>query len=169
MTPFTIYMSTRSTIPFDFSLENWPSIFELSWQFIVFLLVQDFLFYTNHRILHHPKLYWAHKIHHEHRQSISISSHCMHPVDFLIAGALPSTLGFTFLSSLARIHFVTVILWTIFRMIHGYELHCGYTWTWSTQSLLPYTVGPDNHDFHHSMNAGNYGSIFIFWDAFFQT
>jgi sterol desaturase/sphingolipid hydroxylase (fatty acid hydroxylase superfamily) len=54
-------------------------------------------------------------------------------------------------------------------MIQSYEGHCGYTWTWNTLSLFPYTVGSDYHDFHHAMNVGNYGSIFVFWDALFKT
>jgi methylsterol monooxygenase/4-alpha-methyl-delta7-sterol-4alpha-methyl oxidase len=54
-------------------------------------------------------------------------------------------------------------------MIQSYEGHCGYTWSWNTLSLFPYTVGSDFHDFHHAMNAGNYGSVFMIWDALFHT
>ena len=164
-----LYLSTSSTLPFDFNYDTWPSTFEIFWQFIVFLLTQDFFFYSAHRLLHHPKLYWIHKFHHEHRQSIPIASPCMHPIEYLLAGTLPSTLGFQILSRLTRVHFSTMIIWLIFRLIHGYEVHCGYTWTWSIQSIFPYAIASDHHDFHHAMNAGNYGSIFLFWDALFQT
>lgn len=54
-------------------------------------------------------------------------------------------------------------------MFQSYEGHSGYTWTWNTLSLFPFTVGSDYHDFHHAMNSGNFGSVFIFWDALFKT
>lgn len=54
-------------------------------------------------------------------------------------------------------------------MVQSYEGHCGYMWTWNTLSLFPWTVGSDYHDFHHAMNDGNFGSVWIFWDVVFGT
>ena len=67
------------------------------------------------------------------------------------------------------VHYVTILIWLIFRLLQSYEGHCGYQWTWNILSLFPATVGSDYHDFHHSNNSGNYGSVFVFWDAIFNT
>jgi sterol desaturase/sphingolipid hydroxylase (fatty acid hydroxylase superfamily) len=36
-------------------------------------------------------------------------------------------------------------------------------------SFIKWKLGSDYHDFHHSHNVGNFGSMFGFWDAFWKT
>ena len=49
------------------------------------------------------------------------------------------------------------------------EGHSGYDWSWGQMSFLPWKLGPDYHDFHHSQNIGNFGSMFGFWDTYMKT
>lgn len=64
VTPVMVYISIITSLPYEFSLELWPSSFELIWQFTFFLLVEDILFYLSHLLLHQPSWYWIHKKHH---------------------------------------------------------------------------------------------------------
>lgn len=36
-------------------------------------------------------------------------------------------------------------------------------------SFLPGKLDPEYHDFHHSHNVGNFGSMFGFWDTIMNT
>lgn len=164
-----VYISVLTSLPYTFSISEWPSTGKLLWQFSFFLIVEDVMFYFSHLLLHQPGWYWIHKYHHEYRQTISLAAHYVHPIEYVLAGTLPSSLGFQLLSFVTPVHYSTVLVWLIYRMIQSYEGHCGYTWSWNTLSLFPYTVGSDFHDFHHAMNVGNYGSVFMIWDALFHT
>lgn len=75
-----VYVSILTSLPYEFSLEKWPSTFELIWQFSLFLVIEDILFYLSHRLLHQPNWYWIHKYHHEYRQTISLAAHYVHPI-----------------------------------------------------------------------------------------
>lgn len=39
VTPIMVWISIQTSLPFDFSLSNWPTKFELIWQFAFFLLL----------------------------------------------------------------------------------------------------------------------------------
>lgn len=93
----------------------------------------------------------------------------MHPIEYVLAGTIPSTMGFQLLSMVYPVHYCTVLVFLIYRIIQSYEGHCGYTWSWNTLSLFPFTVGSDHHDFHHAANMGNFGSVFLFLDAWHKT
>ena len=58
------------------------------------MLIEDFTFYWGHRILHLPKLYRFHKIHHEFTNTTSIAVLYCHPVEHIFALMLPNALGF---------------------------------------------------------------------------
>jgi sterol desaturase/sphingolipid hydroxylase (fatty acid hydroxylase superfamily) len=51
-----------------------PSYFELAWQIAFCMIAEDMSFYWVHRALHHPKLYFLHKKHHEFYNTISIAA-----------------------------------------------------------------------------------------------
>lgn len=95
--------------------------------------------------MHHPKLYWIHKVHHEYKQPISISSHHFHPIEYIGLSAFGSTVGFRILSLGTHVHISSLFIWLWYRMVQASDRHCGYTFTWSTLDLIPYSEGPDNH------------------------
>ena len=67
------------------------------------------------------------------------------------------------------VHFATMFIFFTFRLIETCEGHCGYEWSWSTTSFLPFKLDSDYHNFHHAYNIGNYGSMFGFWDNMMGT
>ena len=140
----------------------------LTLSLIFFMLVEDFIFYWAHRFLHLKWIYpHIHKMHHTHTSTVSIAAEYVHPVEFLLSGVLPSSLGPILLGY--HSHFVTLIAWYILRYCESLDGHCGYDFSWSPFRLIPLSSGGAYHDFHHAVNIGNYGSLFSAWDSIFGT
>lgn len=154
---------------FTYSMEDWPTIPTMLGQFVVIILAEDAFFYWAHRTFHHPKLYWIHKRHHEYNIPIAISALYAHPLEFVFCDSLAFLVGAVFLSYVAKIHLITLLVWHCFRILETCEVHCGYEWSWSQLSFLPWKLNVEKHDFHHSHNVGNFGSEFGFWDSLMGT
>ena len=73
------------------------------------------------------------------------------------------------LSRLTHVHFITIFIWIFYRSLQTCLGHSGYDLCFDPGNLLPFAIGADHHDFHHAQNCGNYGSLFMFWDALFGT
>jgi sterol desaturase/sphingolipid hydroxylase (fatty acid hydroxylase superfamily) len=147
-----------------FSVEEFPSAWEVLSHHSCFILAEDCLFYWSHRVLHsHPWLYSSvHKQHHEFRITIGIASEYAHPLEFIFGNILPSSAGALLLGS--NVHFSTLLAWYALRVCKTTDAHCGYQFAWSPFRLLPFSGTAAFHDYHHSHNLGNYGSFFSLWD-----
>lgn len=164
----TLFSIVTDGVKMKFSLEDYPTSWELIVQIIFFMLVEDFCFYWAHRLLHHPKLYpYIHKKHHEYYTAISIASEYAHPLEFFFSNIIPTSVGPILLGS--KTHFFTIIAWFILRVNETIDGHSGYEFSWSPFRLLPFSGGANYHDFHHSHNQGNFGSFFSLWDTFCGT
>ncbi len=134
----------------------WPSLFEIAWQLVVCILVQDTIFYWSHRALHHPRLFRAiHVKHHTFRHVRGHAAEYAHPVESvanLVAFMLPAILLGT--------HLVTYGIWVAIRVIETVEAHSGYA----------FTRLASRHAFHHLYAAkGCLGSFFGIWDRLMGT
>ena len=139
----------------------WPSWFEVAWQFAFFMVVCDTLLYWFHRMLHLPMFYARfHKQHHEFKAPIPVSSEYFSFFEEVGTGFIPTLGGAIFLGH--RVHIITLVLWIAFRISESSEAHLGYDLGyWSVFSL----GRPANRHFlHHSVNTGNFGAFFTFWD-----
>ena len=71
-----------------------PSASQLICEFVVFILVEEVLFYYSHRALHHPALYrHIHKRHHEWQTPIAIVAMYCHPLEHLVSNVIPVFVG----------------------------------------------------------------------------
>lgn len=136
---------------------------------VLFMLMEDFLFYVSHRMLHHPYLYWIHKKHHEYDQTTVLAAQYTHPLEYILSGLIPTAAGQLILANFTRVHFVTIYLWIMYRSVQGCFGHTGYDFDFEHGNMFPFGLTADHHDFHHANNCGNYGSLFMFWDALFGT
>lgn len=68
-----------------------------------------------------------------------------------------------------RIHLVTTLVWTVYRVSESHDAHSGYDWPWSPFRLVPFSAPASYHNFHHSHNVGNYATFFSLWDTVFGT
>jgi sterol desaturase/sphingolipid hydroxylase (fatty acid hydroxylase superfamily) len=128
-------------------------------------VISDFGFYATHRLMHLPKLYRFHKVHHEYKNNDILAAQHFHPIDFFISIASPVLLTTVFV----RPHAFTQFMAGLWIFTANLDDHIGYAFPWSPVRWFPLSAGTDAHEFHHQVNMGCYGSKFQIWDAIFQT
>eukprot|EP00300_Choanocystis_sp_HF-7_P006034 c14439_g1_i2.p1 GENE.c14439_g1_i2~~c14439_g1_i2.p1 ORF type:complete len:212 (+),score=28.33 c14439_g1_i2:181-816(+) len=128
----------------------------------LFMVIEDTTFYWCHRGLHaSPFLYKTiHKIHHQCQIPVGVCSENTHPIEFVFSNILPLMAG----PLLLRSHLCTTWLWIVWRIGATVDDHCGYDFPWSFYRVVPFSGSATFHDLHHSVNTGNYGSFFQWWD-----
>jgi 4-alpha-methyl-delta7-sterol-4alpha-methyl oxidase len=142
-----------------------PPWYEVVWQLLLFVYLDDFLYYWMHRAFHSPWLYrHIHGLHHRISTPWAITGHYMHPLEFIATAGL-MLVGPLLLGS----HVVTLYLWIILRQWEAAEGHCGYDFPWSPGKLIPGSHGAAHHDFHHSRFVGNYAGFLPLHDKLFHT
>jgi sterol desaturase/sphingolipid hydroxylase (fatty acid hydroxylase superfamily) len=128
---------------------------------------EDFYFFWSHWAFHHPLLYRFHKVHHEYTITVSTAGFHFHLFEAFVTQQINAGIYMKAAMAYAPIHVNTLIYWYIFRTWDAYNGHCGYVFPWSPLQLIPFCTNDDYHDFHHTQNYGNYGSLFRFWDILF--
>jgi methylsterol monooxygenase len=109
-------------------------------------LLYNIIFFYCHYFLHSPKVYkYFHKVHHEWKAPISISSYYAHPIDHFFVNWLdlaipPLLLGAD--STIITIWYTSVLFITVCH-------HSGFK--------LPLLPDPYFHDYHHANFTKNYG------------
>ena len=144
-----------------------PSALQLISQLVIFMVINDALFYWAHRLLHtFPWLYKkVHSQHHRFTTPISWAAEFAHPVEALLANTIPTLAG----PFIMRAHLFTIFVWMIVRMWETLDAHGGFDFPFSPWRLLsPVLLGAEGHDWHHSHNRGNYG-VSRFWDLLMGT
>jgi len=160
--PILVYLDWLSGTKFRFDLESFPTIGELIPQMIFFLFVEDTMYYWMHRLLHWGKMYrFVHKIHHEYHITVSIAGAYVHPMEYLLADLIPTSMGAKLLGS--RCHFATFLIWAGLRIVGASDAHSGYEFPWSPYSL-PFFRSSTFHNYHHTHSDANYGALFPIWD-----
>jgi len=169
--PILVYVPLSKTSAFkehNMSVEGLPSPICLALSVFFCMVCEDFTFYWMHRLLHHRRLYpYIHKMHHQYTHSVSIAAEYSHPVEFILGNLLPTAVGPALLGP--NMHIVTVFAWYMVRVGETLDGHCGYDFSFSPLRLIPMSGGAEYHDFHHSVNIGNYASFFSIWDTVFGT
>ena len=145
-----------------FPLPRWH---EVLGQLLVFVYLDDALFYGMHRALHTRWLFrHVHAVHHRIYTPWAITGNYMHPLEFVLTAAL-AMLG----PALFHAHPLTLWIWIAFRQWEAAEGHCGYDLPLSPTRLLPGSDGAVHHDFHHARVRGNYAGFLRHVDALFGT
>jgi sterol desaturase/sphingolipid hydroxylase (fatty acid hydroxylase superfamily) len=130
----------------DFSVPL-PSMLEVVTHFAVFAICNEIFFYYTHRLMHTPLLYARfHKMHHEWKSPIAISSVYCTATDHIFSNILPLCIGPTLMCP----HLAVVYLWEIVAIIHTLSVHSGYA--------IP-SHGVEMHDTHHKDFRLNYGAM----------
>ena len=149
-------------------VEDAPSTFTMVWQITYFLIVEEILFYTFHRLLHHQKLYRFHKTHHEYKNTVCLSFVYSSPLEHIL-NLMASGLAYKNISRFYPVHIYTVIIWIMYRVLEGMDGHSGYDFPWHVTHLIPFSAGGRYHSFHHSRNVGNFGGVLHIFDTLFGT
>ncbi|XP_057507507.1 methylsterol monooxygenase 2-2-like [Actinidia eriantha] len=159
--PVFRFMGMRSSLP----LPSWKV---LSTQILFYFILEDFVFYWGHRILHTKWLYkHVHSVHHEYATPFGLTSEYAHPAEILFLG-FATIVG----PAITGPHLITLWLWMVVRVLETVEAHCGYHFPWSLSNFLPLYGGAVFHDYHHRLlytKSGNYSSTFVYMDWIFGT
>mmetsp|Transcript_19999 Transcript_19999/g.39293 ORF Transcript_19999/g.39293 Transcript_19999/m.39293 type:complete len:318 (+) Transcript_19999:179-1132(+) len=134
---------------------RFPSCAEMLGQMIVFLLVDEVLFYYGHRACHEiPFLYkHVHKIHHQFTAPIGLAADYCHPAEHLFINLIPNLLG----ALIIRAHATTYLFWWVMTVIGTQCNHSGYRMWWLPSS----EDNPNMHDLHHQAFIGTFLSYLV--------
>ncbi|KAL7753217.1 C-4 sterol methyl oxidase [Sorochytrium milnesiophthora] len=148
-----------------------PSWTAIALQVFLFMVVEDFIFYWTHRILHEvPSLYRRfHKMHHEFAAPFGLAAEYAHPLETVVqsAGTIVGPLAYA--AIVGDFHVFTLLVWIFVRILQAVEAHSGYDFPWSMNNIIPFWCGADHHDYHHQAFRGNYASSFRWWDYVLNT
>ncbi|MBI38286.1 MAG: hypothetical protein CMF59_01705 [Leptospiraceae bacterium] len=130
-----------------------------------YLIIDDFLFYFYHRILHLPFFFRRiHSAHHEFQSSNALAAVHFHPLEFLLISS-----GFLVGPILLGADVLTFYLWILLRQWIGVSGHCGYSLPGDPLRYLPNHPGSAYHFQHHATPNRNYGLFFAYLDQAFGT
>ena len=137
-------------------------------QFLVFLVLKDFVEWNIHRLLHNVSWLWEfHKLHHSIRQLDWIGNFRFHWAEIVIYKTL-SYLPLVILGIDGRVMLVIGIVWTLALGLNHANLRFAY-------GRLRYILNSSRmHVWHHDLilhgqHGRNFGIIFSLWDWLFRT
>ena len=135
------------TLPYSLFIEHTIKDVErndygLVLNFAIVFLIADFVTYWLHRLFHHPKFYWMHKVHHEYTHPLAMGAVYAHPIDYFVVNLGPFTLPIFILYPPDWIIQTIVVLAVSITTIQS---HGGYTFF------------DDAHLKHHKYYKVNYG------------
>lgn len=122
----------------------------------------SFFFYWAHRIFHSSLLYATfHKQHHEYRGTMGISAEHAGLMETILANGLPTIGG----AMLCGTHPLCVCIALYLRLQQTYEAHSGYSFdgTLLDTLWLCHPAATIHHDYHHTVNSGNFGVEWMDW------
>lgn len=139
---------TNAGLPPSYRVETTlPTLFELTRDFIISLLLREALFYYSHCFLHRPYFYVRiHKQHHRFTAPIALAAQYAHPIEQIFANILPIVLPPQILKS----HILTFWAFLGYELFGTATVHSGYDFLRGQARM---------HDLHHEKFNLNYGSI----------
>ena len=135
---------------------HWPSTGKNIQDVFSMVFIHEFGFYATHKVMHtYPFLYKYHKIYHEYKINTTLAAQHNHPIDYIISISGPALLSMVIYSSSHSITQFQFLLWLLWANLDD---HIGYAFPWSPVRWFPGSSTTDEHEFHHSINMGCYGT-----------
>ncbi|NP_001136959.1 Very-long-chain aldehyde decarbonylase GL1-10-like [Zea mays] len=145
-----------------------PSVRETIAQLVVYSLVEDYLSYWMHRLLHTQWCYEKiHRVHHEFTAPTGFAMSYSHWAENVVL-SIPALAG----PVLVPCHVTTQWLWFSIRLIEGINTHSGYHFPFSPCRLIPFYGGAAYHDYHHyagGRSQSNFAPLFTYCDYLYRT
>jgi len=152
----------------NFQTGAFPPLKTMLWQFVFFNVLEDFLFFWGHKLLHveymFKKFHW---VHHAYKAPYSVAGAQAHAVELIFNFLTPTVLP-VFLAgwySPGGVHLLLFWCWLWYRESRATEAHSGYLLPWHLSHVMKYIgyQGSVAHDIHHKYTKFNLGS-FVWWD-----
>lgn len=144
-----------------------PGAREMVWFFFLAHLINGWLFYWSHRLVHSKTLYARiHKQHHTYKGTVGFAAEFAHPVEQIVSNQIPTAIACV----LGGSHFCVWFVWLLCRLEQTYEAHSGYCFYGTTLWKIGLTNAEHcaYHDYHHTGNRGNFGGP-VYLDHIFGT
>lgn len=161
-----VFYSASSTLANTFSFAS-IAAFPLWLQFIVLLLVQDFIEWNVHYALHRVPFLWEiHKLHHSIENMNWFGNFRFHWLEIVVY----KTVKYVPLLVIAPTYQVAFFV-GIFGVLIGSLNHLSIPYSWRPHVLGYIFNSPGFHLWHHNAakETVNYAIIFTFWDYLFGT
>jgi sterol desaturase/sphingolipid hydroxylase (fatty acid hydroxylase superfamily) len=117
--------------------------------FLVVNALLEILFYTTHRLLHHPALYahaaCAHAVHHEFPQPVALAALYCSPLELILVDMTSVMLG----PWLLDMSLTPLLVWLAIVAWDVAVGHSGHTWVWFHDAQF--------HEAHHRQRRTNFG------------
>lgn len=109
-------------------------------------------------------------MHHQFKVPCGLAAEYAHPFEYFLSNAVPYAAGPMITGIVfGRVHVLTTWIWGFLRVWEAVDGHSGYKFEMSPFALFPFRPSAEDHDWHHSKNAGNFASFFPYWDHFMGT
>ena len=146
-----------------------PTFSQMAVQYLIMIICEDAAAFTSHYLMHTPKLYRFHKVHHEYSTSIVLAGLHFQFFDLLLGQTLSALITMKVGAMYAPLHISFIVSFLALRVSDNNGTHCGYNFSWIPIQALPFCANEDFHDYHHSHNVGNFAPLFRTWDTLFGT
>jgi sterol desaturase/sphingolipid hydroxylase (fatty acid hydroxylase superfamily) len=158
-------------VVFDLTLGGLKSSIEISpwWAFCLSFVLVDYLYYWNHRLLHTPRFWPLHKIHHstEHLDLLSSARNTLVTPLFIVYLWVHSFMAFILKDSTYY-----VLGATLTAILDLWRHSPGLEWRFLSRVFLKKIwITPSLHGWHHSVYGmqKNFGANFSLWDRLHGT
>jgi len=136
----------RALLPQEsFDFRRTPSARTLVRDVLVWLVVEEVMFFYSHRWMHENKRMYAavHKLHHTWTAPVSFVAIYCHPLEHLVSNISPALVG----PLLCGSHVAAIGVFSFLGIVHTLAVHSGY-WICDDNGM---------HDEHHAKFTVNYG------------
>lgn len=135
-----------------------PSIQTIVLHIVCCLPFAEIVFYSSHRLLHTPWFFQhIHYIHHSMTAPSAPTCIYAHPVEMILSNIGVVATGPMFM----QCHLSVWMIWTLASIIDTMFAHSGWH--------LPFTLGSEGHDYHHSSGTGDNLGVIGTLDQYFGT
>jgi len=135
-------------------------------EFLIFVLVEDALFYWLHRWLHSNKTiyHWIHAYHHiSHKDVTLVNGLQITFFELLLSILLPGTLPLMFTN-------MNIICYEVVNFVSLFGILCDHGLDIFPQIMIPFPLnGTKHHLRHHERVRGNYSGPLSIWDYICNT
>ena len=152
-------------------IQRWPDLWTGFWQFLIFNIVEDTIFYWVHRLMHRPWFFKnVHEKHHHfdarYGHTFSLNGEYAHWVESFLNDLIPLMMGPILCGMTTGTTLGLFWLWIVYRQIRSADEHSGYNLPWHPLKVLGnWYHGPQGHIRHHTLagRKNNFGS-YVWWD-----
>jgi len=118
------------------------------YRFLISMVLVEVVFFYTHKLLHHPRLYKYHRVHHEFIEPCASSAMYCHPIEAVFSNQLAVTIS----PVITGMSLLEIMVWTSFCAINTVKSHSGLRMNYFNSKY---------HDLHHSKRNVNFGFLYL--------